>query len=140
MTLEGTLFEEYVFWICEEMGFDDIVMGAKIDLDQGDEPNQQNRIMNEFDILMTKDNRIHTIECKMVRHLDGLEFIYKYDGLIDIFGNGTRAIILNIANKEMKNYKNTKVSENFRPSAIRRARMGDIEGTVQNSVSASSSS
>ncbi len=127
MRLEGTLFEEYVFWICNEIEFDDIVLGAKIDLDQGDEPNQQNRIMNEFDILMTKNNRIHTVECKMVRNLDGLEYIYKYDGLIDILGNGTRAIILNIAPKEMKSYKNTKVSENFRPSAIRRARMGDIE-------------
>ena len=127
MRLEGTLFEEYVFWICEEMGFDDIALGVKIDLDQGDEPNQQNRIMNEFDILMTKNNRMHTIECKMVRNLDGLEFIYKYDGLIDILGNGSSAVILNIAHKDMKPYKNTKVSENFRPSAIRRARMADIE-------------
>lgn len=127
MRLEGSLFEEYVYWICAELGFDDIVLGAKIDLDQGNEPYQQHRIMNEFDILMTKNNRIHTIECKMVRHLDGLEFIYKYDGLIDIFGNGTRAVILNIANKEMSSYRGSKISENFRPSAIRRARMGDIE-------------
>lgn len=125
--LEGYLFEEYVYWICSELAFDDIVLGAKIDLDQGDEPEQQNRVLNEFDILMTKNNRIHTVECKMVRHLDGLEFIYKYDGLIDIFGSGTRAIILNIANKEMRQYKDSKVSQNFRPAAIRRARMGDIE-------------
>ncbi len=57
MRLEGSLFEEYVYWICAELGFDDIVLGAKIDLDQGNEPYQQHRIMNEFDILMTKNNR-----------------------------------------------------------------------------------
>lgn len=127
MHLQGLLFEEYIYWICHELEFDDLSLGVKIDLDQGDESNVLHRVMNEFDILMTKNNRIHTIECKMVQNLDGLEFIYKYDGLIDVLGNGTRAIILNIANKEMKTYKDAKVSQNFRPAAIRRARMGDIE-------------
>jgi hypothetical protein len=127
MTLEGGLFEEYVFWLCESMGFDDIALGVKIDFDQGNENNQQNRVMNEFDILMTHNNRIYTVECKMVRRLDGLEYIYKYDGLVDILGYGTKAVLLNVAKQEMESYQSTKISENFRPSAIRRARMNDIE-------------
>jgi hypothetical protein len=127
MTLEGGLFEEYIFWLCEPMGFDDIALGVKIDFDQGNEKKQQNRVMNEFDILMTFNNRIYTIECKMVRRLDGLEYIYKYDGLIDILGNGTKAVLLNVAKQEMETYQSTKISQNFRPSAIRRARMNDIE-------------
>jgi hypothetical protein len=127
MTLEGTLFEEYVFWLCEKMGFDDIALGVKIDFDQGNEAKQQNRIMNEFDILMTYNNRIHTVECKMVRLLDGLEYVYKYDGLIDILGSGSKAILLNVSKQEMEAYQSTKISKNFRPSAIRRARMSDIE-------------
>lgn len=127
MTLEGTLFEEYVFWLCENMGFDDIALGVKIDFDQGHETKQHNRIMNEFDILMTHNNRIHTVECKMVRLLDGLEYVYKYDGLIDILGYGSKAVLLNVSKQEMETYQATKISKNFRPSAIRRARMSDIE-------------
>lgn len=127
MTLEGTLFEEYVFWLCEKMGFDDIALGVKIDFDQGNETIQHNRIMNEFDVLMTHNNRIHTVECKMVRLLDGLEYVYKYDGLIDILGSGSKAILLNVSKQEMEAYQSTKISKNFRPSAIRRARMSDIE-------------
>lgn len=127
MTLEGTLFEEYVFWLCENMGFDDIALGVKIDFDQGNESKQQNRVMNEFDILMTHNNRIHTVECKMVRLLDGLEYVYKYDGLIDILGYGSKAVLLNVSKQEMEAYQSTKISKNFRPSAIRRARMSDIE-------------
>jgi len=127
MELEGTLFEEYVFWLCEKMGFDDIALGVKIDFDQGNEAKQQNRVMNEFDILMTHNNRIFTVECKMVRLLDGLEYVYKYDGLVDILGYGSKAILLNVSKQEMESYQSTKISQNFRPSAIRRARMNDIE-------------
>jgi len=127
MILEGTLFEEYVFWLCEKMGFDDIALGVKIDFDQGNETKQQNRVMNEFDILMTHNNRIYTVECKMVRLLDGLEYVYKYDGLVDILGYGSKAILLNVSKQEMEAYQSTKISKNFRPSAIRRARMNDIE-------------
>jgi hypothetical protein len=127
MILEGTLFEEYVFWLCEKMGFDDIALGVKIDFDQGNETKQQNRVMNEFDILMTHNNRMYTVECKMVRLLDGLEYVYKYDGLVDILGYGSKAILLNVSKQEMEAYQSTKISKNFRPSAIRRARMNDIE-------------
>lgn len=127
MELEGTLFEEYVFWLCEKMRFDDIALGVKIDFDQGHETKQQNRVMNEFDILFTHNNRIHTVECKMVRHLKGLDYVYKYDGLIDILGYGSKAILLNVSKQEMETYQSTKISQNFRPSAIRRARMSDIE-------------
>jgi len=127
MILEGTLFEEYVFWLCEKMGFDDIALGVKIDFDQGNESKQQNRVMNEFDILMTHNNRMYTVECKMVRLLDGLEYVYKYDGLVDILGYGSKAILLNVSKQEMEAYQSTKISKNFRPSAIRRARMNDIE-------------
>lgn len=127
MILEGTLFEEYVFWLCEKMGFGGIALGVKIDFDQGNETEQQNRVMNEFDILMTYNNRMYTVECKMVRLLDGLEYVYKYNGLVDILGYGSKAILLNVSKQEMETYQSTKISKNFRPSAIRRARMNDIE-------------
>lgn len=127
MTLEGTLLEEYTFWLCEEMGFDDIVLGAKIDFDQDEKLHDAHHVKNEFDILMTHNNRIYTIECKMQHNLEGMSLVYKYDGLIDILGEGSKAILLNVANKQMEQYNYTKISENFRPCAIRRARMNNIE-------------
>ena len=127
ITLDGTLFEEYVFWLCEKMGFDDIALGVQIDFDQGNESNLHNRVKNEFDVLMTHNNRIHTVECKLVKQLRGLEYVYKYDGLIDILGYGSKAILLNVAQQEMEPYESTKTSKNFHPSAIRRARISDIE-------------
>ncbi|MFZ2890823.1 Card1-like endonuclease domain-containing protein [Sulfuricurvum sp.] len=127
MTLQGTLFEEYVFWLSHELGFDDIVMGAKIDFEQENVENANHRVINEFDILMTHNNRMYTIECKLVKHLDGTEYVYKYDAIIDIFGTGTKAILLNVSQKEMTPYLNTKSSANFNYATIRRARMKDIQ-------------
>jgi hypothetical protein len=102
-------------------------LGLKIDFDQEITQEQTHRVMNEFDILMTYNNRIYTIECKLVKHLDGTEYVYKYDAIIDIFGTGTKAILLNVSQKEMTPYSNTKSSVNFNYATIRRARMKDIQ-------------
>lgn len=122
--LQGGLFEEYIFWLIKPLAFDDAALGVKIDFEQSE---SNVRIYNEFDILITNQNRMYTIECKMVTHLDGLEFTYKYDAIIDIFGVGSKAILLNIAPKEMKSYMDTHISSNFTASIIRRGKMKDIK-------------
>jgi hypothetical protein len=125
--LQGGLFEEHIFWIVHELGFDDIALGVKIDFEQLPNEMCNNRVMNEFDILITHNNRMYTIECKMVTKLDGLGFVYKYDAIIDIFGIGSKAIILNISPQEMVPYLDTNVSSNFHPSSVRRGKLKDIE-------------
>jgi hypothetical protein len=72
-------------------------------------------------------NRIYTIECKYATHLEGLELIYKYDAIIDYFGEASKAILLNISNKPKERYLGMKSSSNFRHSALRRARRSNIE-------------
>ena len=125
--LGGDLFEEYLFWLCEALGADDIAMGVKIDFDDGiGEADANRHIFNEFDILMIHNNRIFTVECKFARHLDGLEVIYKYDAIIDYFGKASKAIIANISNMPKEKYLGMKSSENFRYSALRRARLSGI--------------
>ena len=122
MYMQGNLLEEYVFWLCEPLGFDDIRLGVKIDFDQiNDRSEQAEHIMNEFDILMMKNNRIFTIECKLSNNLEGLELVYKYDTIMDYFGAETKAILLNISNKKKKPYLNSKRSIIFNRSSLRRA-------------------
>ena len=125
--LQGDLFEEYIFWLCEALRPDDILMGVKIDFDdKNSEPLDQYRVMNEFDILMTHNNRIYTVECKFSKELDGLEIIYKYDAIIDYFGKASKAIIANISSKPKESYMGSKVSGNFKHSTLRRARLAGV--------------
>ena len=125
--LQGDLFEEYIFWLCEALHPDDIAMGVKIDFDdKTQEPLAQQRIHNEFDILLIHNNRVFTVECKFSTHLDGLEIVYKYDAIIDYFGKSSKAIIANISSKAKENYLGMKSSSSFQHSTLRRARLSGI--------------
>jgi hypothetical protein len=118
--LQGQLFEEYVYWHCKEAGFDDVLLGCKIDFSPNSE--EKSHVFNEFDILFIDDNRIGTVECKYVHRLDGLAFVYKYDAIIDYFGRTARALIVNIYQREKKRGR----EENFYGSVLRRARLGNV--------------
>ncbi len=127
LDLGGTLFEEYILWLCEPLGFDDIAMGVKIDVDlYQNETQKQNRITNELDIVLMKNNTLFTIECKFSNNLDGLAFVYKYDAIMDYFGENVKGIILNISPKDKKPYLGMKESKNFRPSTLRRAKLSNL--------------
>ncbi len=125
--LQGDIFEEYLFWLCEALNPDDIALGVQIDFDNASsEPEIQKRVVNEFDILIMDRNRIYTVECKLSQHLEGLGFIYKYDAIIDYFGKASKAIIANISSRPKESYIDMKASANFSHSALRRAGMSGI--------------
>ena len=125
--LQGDLFEEYIFWLCDALDPDDILLGVKIDFDDvHSEPEERYRVKNEFDILIMHNNRLYAVECKYTQELDGLEFVYKYDAIIDYFGKASKAIIANISPKSKETYLATKASSNFRHSTLRRGRMAGI--------------
>jgi len=125
--LQGDLFEEYIFWLTEALSPDDIAMSVKIDFDDElNEPEARKRIYNEFDILLMNKNRIYTIECKFSKNLEGLEFIYKYDAIIDYFGKASKAIITNISSHPKQHYIGSKASRNFNHSTLRRARLAGV--------------
>jgi len=125
--LQGDIFEEYIFWLCQMLSPDDIALGVKIDFDdETKEPESKNRVYNEFDILITHNNRIYTVECKFSKNLDGLEFVYKYDAIIDYFGKSSKAIIANISSTPKEKYIGSNASTSFRHSTLRRARMAGV--------------
>ena len=125
--LSGDVFEEYVFWLCEALNPDDIALGVKIDFDDMKNiANANYHIYNEFDILIMHQNRLFTVECKYSKRLEGLEFVYKYDAIIDYFGKASKAIILNISSKPKEPYLEMNSSSNFRHSTLRRARLSGI--------------
>jgi hypothetical protein len=126
-SLQGDIFEEYLFWLCDALNPDDIALGVKIDFDDiVREPEAKKRVINEFDILMMHNNRIYTVECKLSQQLEGLEFVYKYDAIIDYFGKASKAIIANVSSTHKEPYMSSKSSSNFRHSTLRRARMAGI--------------
>ncbi|MEA1953569.1 MAG: DUF1887 family CARF protein [Campylobacterota bacterium] len=126
-TIQGDLLEEYIFWLTDEVGFDDMALGVQIDFDNASkEPQPQRRVVNEFDILMTHKNRLYTIECKFKNEMDGLGMIYKYETIINYFGRAAKAMVLNISKGDKEPYLDTKTSPNFAHSALRRARMSGI--------------
>ena len=135
--LQGDLMEEYMFWLCESLNPNDIWMGVEIDFDDAkSEPLAQHRVINEFDILMTHNNRIYTVECKFSQDLEGLEMIYKYDAIIDYFGKASKAIIANISSKPKESYMGSKASGNFKYSTLRRARLAGVSVYHESQVNA----
>jgi hypothetical protein len=119
--LQGQLFEEYIYWLCKEEGFDDIRLGCVIDFMPGERENSK-RVTNEFDILFIEGNRIGTIECKYVYRLDGQRYLMHYDAVTDYFGRTARALIVNVYQRE----KPRPADANFRPGLLRRARLGNV--------------
>jgi hypothetical protein len=94
--ITGSLFEMYVYLKAKNLGFDDLMMGAIIDI---------NGIKNEFDLLVMKNNHLNIIECKfksIVRDLDKL--IYKYALLREVLDYDSKALIIS-DDEILGNYK-----------------------------------
>ena len=104
-TLTGDMFEYYIYLLVKDLGFDDIEIGVEIE-DEG--------IVNEFDLLLMKDNHLHVIECKHrgFKTLDLEELIYKYSTLRRVVDEDAKGIIISLINKYSKNYINRALSQN----------------------------
>lgn len=118
--IQGSVFEEYIYHlVCEHFDFDDVWQGTTVVFTE--------QVENEFDILMIKDNHLHTIECKFKKDLDGKPMIYKMELLIDYLDDDGKAMILNIGgnneNADRRNYPDVKFDKGDRA----RARYGDIK-------------
>jgi len=91
----GDMFEYYLYLIVKDMGFDDIEIGVEIEYDD---------VVNEFDLLLMKDNHLHIIECKHRSHktLNIDNIIYKYGALKRIVDEDAKAIIVTLINRYNK--------------------------------------
>ena len=116
---QGTVFEEYIYHlIVDNFDFDDVMTGVLIEVETG--------VQNEIDILMIKDNHLHTIECKLVNGLDGEHFVYKTDLVMEYLDDDGKAMILSIGGKNERRTKSGKRRVQFSQGDKARAKYGDI--------------
>lgn len=91
--VDGGVFEEYIYWLLKEnFDFDDIMTGVTIEFNQG--------FINEIDILIIKDNHLHTIECKFTTKFKGSEYVYKTDSIMEHLDDDGKGMILTVGNKD----------------------------------------
>lgn len=90
--LEGGLFEDYIYLIVKELGFDDVLVGAEIIFDRIKETNTL--LNNEFDILAFKNNRLYLFECKFTKSFVLNDLIYKYMALKEYIKNDSKGVII----------------------------------------------
>ncbi|TLT02789.1 Card1-like endonuclease domain-containing protein [Aliarcobacter cibarius] len=119
MFIQGTIFEEYIYWlIVDNFDFDHVMFNVKVEFAPA--------LQNEFDILMMKDNHLHVIECKLRKSVPGEDYVYKLDSVIDYLDDDGRGMILVIGdeNKRVTNFGNVKTS--FTNGTKARARSSEI--------------
>lgn len=104
--LTGDLFEYYIFLLMKDLKFDDIEIGVEIDDEE---------IKNEFDLLLMKDNHLHTIECKHrgFKNLDLDDLIYKYSTLRRVIDEDAKGVIISLANRYSQSYIKRALSQNI---------------------------
>ena len=103
--LTGDMFEYYVYLLVKDLGFDDVEIGVEI----------EDKVKNEFDLLLMKDNHLHLIECKHrgFKTLDLRDLIYKYATLRRVVDEDAKGIIVSLINKYSRNYINRALSQNI---------------------------
>ncbi len=117
--IQGTVFEEYIYHlISDNLDFDDVMTGVLIEVEEG--------LQNELDILMIRDNHLHTIECKLVNGLDGEHFVYKTDLVMEYLDDDGKAIILSIGAPNERRLKSGKKKVQFSKGDKARANYGRI--------------
>ncbi len=118
--IQGTVFEEYIYHLIKDnFDFDDVWTGVKVEYDDS--------VENEFDILMIKDNHLHTIECKLVNGLNGEHFVYKTELIKDYLDDDGKAMILSIGGENIRILKSGKKKRQFTDGDKARASYGDIQ-------------
>ena len=119
---DGGILEEYCYWLVKDLGFDDVKLGTKITHN----PETDDAFKNELDVLMIKDNHMHTIECKLSKFLNGEQFIYKYDSVGNLLDADGKRMIVSVGGPNMKYDKYRKPKYQFNTGNIKRATQAKI--------------
>jgi hypothetical protein len=93
--------------------------GVLIEVEEG--------VQNELDILMIKENHLHTIECKLVNGLDSEHFVYKTDLVMEYLDDDGKAMILSIGGKNIRTTKSGNKKIQFTKGDQARANYGRIK-------------
>lgn len=119
MYIQGTIFEEYIYWlIVDNFDFDHVMFNVKVEF----VPLMQ----NEFDILMMKDNHLHVIECKLRKSIEGENYVYKLDSVIDYLDDDGRGMILVIGGENKRFTESGNLKKSFTNGTKIRAKNAEI--------------
>jgi len=104
----GFLYEFYIYNLLKKLNFDDLLLGASIKDHKGDDL----FTLNEYDILIMKNNHLHMIECKFLKELSMTDLIYKLDSVRESLDEDSNIMIvtdfdiyneqIGLSNKELK--------------------------------------
>jgi len=108
--VRGVVFEEYIYHLINDnLDVDDIMCGVTVEFDDGH--------VNEFDILLMKNNHLHAIECKFANNINAENTIYKLDSTTHYLDEETKAMLLVVSENDIK----------FSNGVISRAKSADIK-------------
>jgi hypothetical protein len=120
MFIQGTIFEEYIYWLIEDnFNFDQVMFNVKVEFAPA--------LLNEFDILMIKDNHLHAIECKLRKSVPGEQYIYKLDSTIDSLDDDGKAMIVVIGGENERFTQIGNPKKSFTYGALKRADSANIK-------------
>lgn len=118
--IQGTIFEEYIYWLIEDnFNFDQVMFNVKIEFNEN--------LFNEFDILMIKNNHLHTIECKLRNSIHGENIVYKIDSVIDYLDDDGKAMILAIGGDNKRITNTGTIKKQFTNGSLKRAENSNIK-------------
>jgi hypothetical protein len=107
--IRGVVFEEYIYHLVNDnLKVDDIMCGVTIEFDDGH--------VNEFDILIMKDNHLHTIECKFANNINAENSVYKLDSIKHYLDDESKGMLLVVSEGDV----------NFSTGTLSRAKSGEI--------------
>jgi len=117
--IQGGIFEEYIYWLIEDyFDFDQVMFNVKVEF--------EGNVFNEFDILMIKDNHLHVIECKLRKFVEGENYVYKLDSVIDYLDDDGKGMILVIGGDNEKITTKGNLIKSFSKGTKARATNSDI--------------
>jgi hypothetical protein len=127
----GFLFEEFIYMLLKDLNHDDIAIGIKIT----DKYSEYSEIINEFDILIMKENHLHMIECKFLEVEKKSELIYKVDSVRTTLDDDSKIMIL--SNDDLYDPQKTLLLPNqVSPYKRANAKRIYLRGSILNNVDA----
>ncbi|MGD9971041.1 MAG: hypothetical protein AB7S65_11370 [Sulfuricurvum sp.] len=121
--LQGGTYEDYVYWVAMELGFDDLISSLEIRFD-GDQ-RTGTLVNNEFDLLGFKNNRLYLFECKFTKSFELNQLIYKYMALKEHIKNDSKGLIVTL-NPKLTPHQEKNHPDHVTPKLKKQADLFDI--------------
>ncbi|MCB4204628.1 DUF1887 family protein [Deferribacterales bacterium Es71-Z0220] len=86
--INGTVFEEYIANILDDIGFDDVISSTILTYDPYD-----NDMKNEIDVIAIYKNKLSLAECKMGKNFNAEYLIYKYNSIYNLLNGSNKLLI-----------------------------------------------